>query len=129
MKTCLKCGIEKQDSDFYVYRGKKPRVDANCKPCSGAYTRKYAMRFHAKLRKEVLDAYGSECWCCGEDEIKFLSIDHKLGGGVQHRKKLTEDGTTLYLWLRKNKFPKGYQVLCHNCNLAKGFYGSCPHKY
>ena len=30
-----------------------------------------------------------------------------------------------YPW---EKYPPGYQVLCHNCNLAKGFYGSCPHQ-
>jgi hypothetical protein len=26
-----------------------------------------------------------------------------------------------------NEFPDGFQVLCHNCNLAKGYYGECPH--
>lgn len=31
-------------------------------------------------------------------------------------------------WQRKNNYPKGFQVLCHNCNLAKGFYGKCPHQ-
>jgi len=31
------------------------------------------------------------------------------------------------LWLRKYNYPKGFQVLCHNCNMAKRF-GVCPHK-
>jgi hypothetical protein len=31
-------------------------------------------------------------------------------------------------WLRKNGFPKGFRVLCHNCNFAHGHYGYCPHK-
>ena len=34
----------------------------------------------------------------------------------------------LSVWMIKNNFPKGFQVLCHNCNLAKGFYGKCPHE-
>jgi hypothetical protein len=26
-------------------------------------------------------------------------------------------------------YPKDrYQLLCHNCNMAKGFYGLCPHQ-
>jgi hypothetical protein len=31
-------------------------------------------------------------------------------------------------WLRRNKFPSGYQVLCHNCNFSKGHVGICPHE-
>ena len=34
----------------------------------------------------------------------------------------------IYRWLIKHKFPSGIQILCHNCNLAKGYYGSCPHQ-
>jgi hypothetical protein len=33
----------------------------------------------------------------------------------------------LYLWLKRNNYPTGFRVLCHNCNLAIGFYGYCPH--
>ena len=30
--------------------------------------------------------------------------------------------------LKKLGYPKdGYQLLCHNCNCAKGWYGACPH--
>lgn len=31
-------------------------------------------------------------------------------------------------WLKTNGYPDGFQTLCHNCNMAKGFYGICPHK-
>lgn len=31
-------------------------------------------------------------------------------------------------WAIKNDFPDVFQVLCHNCNQAIGYYGSCPHK-
>ena len=30
---------------------------------------------------------------------------------------------------RKNNYPEGFQVLCSNCNFAKGKYGSCPHTW
>lgn len=67
-----------------------------------------------------------QCCCCGEREVKFLSIDHVNGGGNIHRR---ESGiTNLAHWLVSQGFPLGYQTLCHNCNMAKGFYGSCPHE-
>ncbi len=66
------------------------------------------------------------CKCCGESQIEFLSIDHVNGGGNQHRKELGH-GVHFDKWLIDNGYPEGFQVLCHNCNLAKGYYGYCPH--
>lgn len=66
-----------------------------------------------------------KCSCCGEKEIKFLAFDHVMNDGKQHR-KIVKQGL-LVGWLIKNNYPKNIQVLCHNCNLAKGFYGKCPH--
>jgi hypothetical protein len=57
--------------------------------------------------------------------MKFLTIDHVSGGGRKHR-----DGigcSDFNRWLRSNGYPPGYQVLCMNCNFAKGMYGQCPH--
>lgn len=83
---------------------------------------------YEKLRRECLKNYSNEeikCACCGEKEYKFLGIDHVYGDGNKHRKKIGRGG--LYQWLRNNNYPKGFQVLCHNCNFAKGHYGECPH--
>lgn len=82
-----------------------------------------------KLRSDVLTAYGHKCKCCGEDKKEFLAIDHILGGGNQHRKSLHPNASaqTFYTWLRKNNYPKEFQVLCHNCNSAKEYYKICPH--
>jgi hypothetical protein len=65
-----------------------------------------------------------KCACCGERHYEFLAIDHIYGGGCRHKKEIK---CCLPLWLIKNNFPKGFQILCHNCNMAKGFYGKCPH--
>ncbi len=83
-----------------------------------------------QLREIVLIHYSEnppKCACCGETIKEFLSIDHITGGGAKHRKSI---GGSAYLnrWLIKNNFPMGYQVLCHNCNQAKGIYGYCPHE-
>ena len=70
------------------------------------------------------------CVCCGEAEFKFLCIDHIHGGGNKHRVKIfgTTRSGNLAIWLFANGLPDGFQVLCHNCNMAKGAYGECPHR-
>ena len=78
------------------------------------------------LRIAALKHYGNKCACCGEKQYEFLAIDHIKGGGTKHRKSI--NGKNIYLWLFQQKYPKGFQVLCHNCNQAKGYYGRCPHK-
>lgn len=84
-----------------------------------------------RCRDEVFNAYGGyKCNCCGESEPLFLSIDHVDNDGAVERKsgKYCGSGTGFYLWLRKNKFPSGYQVLCMNCNTGKHKNGGvCPH--
>jgi hypothetical protein len=81
---------------------------------------------------EVFAAYGNKCACCPETEPKFLSIDHIDGAGNQHRLEVFGNknvaGLRFYSWLRRNNFPPGFQLLCFNCNLAKGHWGICPHK-
>src|SRR5688572_13317459 len=82
------------------------------------------------LRQEVLAAYGGACVCCGETITQFLAIDHIDGKGAEHRRRHgLATSTSMYAWLKRNGFPRdNYQVLCHNCNNAKGFYGACPHE-
>src|SRR6266567_4357200 len=39
-------------------------------------------RLKAKLRREVLAAYGGKCVCCGESHPEFLAIDHVNNDGA-----------------------------------------------
>lgn len=86
-------------------------------------------KYRDNLRKQVLDAYGNKCNCCGETEPQFLALDHISGKpiGVKQR-SYRRTGTGLYKQARDAGFPSSYQLLCHNCNGAKGYYGVCPHK-
>jgi hypothetical protein len=80
-------------------------------------------------RREALAAYGGKCACCGEVRHEFLSIDHINGGGSKHRKSLRPaDRREFYRYLKQLRYPPEYQVLCHNCNQARGLYGYCPHQ-
>lgn len=89
-------------------------------------------RAAATLRAEVFQAYGGEkCWCCGETEPLFLSVDHIYNDGNVMRKEgvHARGGTAFYQWLRKHKFPPGFQILCMNCNTGKHRNGGvCPHQ-
>jgi hypothetical protein len=87
---------------------------------------------HITARMDVLYFYGGnppKCACCGEKHIEFLEIDHINNNGAEDRRnnKLMAGGST-YHHLRKNKYPKGFEIQCSNCNQSRGKYGYCPHK-
>ena len=90
--------------------------------------------YYIKCKFKVIKYYSNstmQCNCCGEKHIDFLSIDHIDCGKLYHNKKKKIgkcSGINLYLDLIKNNFPGGYQVLCYNCNFAKGACGKCPHE-
>lgn len=90
--------------------------------------KRQARRYREEIKIKVTNHYGGKCNCCGENEISFLCIDHINGGGTQQTLQLEKGGTGFYYYLKQNNFPKGYQVLCHNCNHAKEQPNGCPHQ-
>ena len=80
------------------------------------------------------------CRCCGENfHVDFLAIDHIAGirqmdleselKKLKYSSKLRNQN--LHRWIIKNNFPKGFQILCTNCNFAKGMKknnNKCPHE-
>lgn len=147
-KRCSKCKKwwPETSKNFFA----RSRVDnlvkyqPDCKLCSRSRLRAWyqankehvkqkGIKYRRNQRLGVLIAYAGsppKCECCGETILEFLAIDHVNGNGSRHRSTISSSrsSTRLYTWLRKNKYPEGFQVLCHNCNSAKGFYGICPHK-
>ncbi len=83
------------------------------------YGRDNSRKDRARLRAEMIVAYGGQCVKCKNDNPIVLDIDHiKNDGGKQ--RKLGMWGWRLYRWLRKNGYPKkDYQLLCKNCNWIK----------
>ncbi len=95
--------------------------------------REIRVKMWLKLKLEVFSHYSGgqpRCKCCGEKVIEFLTIDHINGGGRKHIKSVRElrGGYVFYTWLKKNNYPKGFQILCYNCNCGKRSKKSCPHK-
>jgi hypothetical protein len=83
-----------------------------------------------KARLKVIEAYGGCCACCGEMIPEFLTIDHINNDGAEKRRNGEMGGAALYTKLEKMGYPKDdYQLLCMNCNFAKGHFGCCPHEH
>jgi len=81
-------------------------------------------------RDIVLEAYGGKrCACCGETEPTFLSLDHVNNDGAKHKRdNKLRTSTQLYAMLIRQGYPKGFQVLCMNCQWGKrNNKGVCPH--
>lgn len=127
MRACRKCSIA-LDSDNWKKSSAK-RKDYICKVC----LRKEHARLEAIWKKEIFQAYGGQCVCCGESNSIFLTIDHVDGKGSEHRKLIglsSPTGKSFYHWLKKQGYPKdNYQILCFNCNFAKHVLGRCPHQH
>ena len=94
------------------------------------------------------------CNCCGYTGIEFLTVDHIIPKREMEKKvrsvvrsiseiisptpkeiamgfKAKRKGHPLNQWLITNNFPKGFQILCWNCNFAKGSPAvsfKCPHQ-
>lgn len=87
---------------------------------------------YQKAKLEVYNHYclgNIKCQCCGESEYKFLCIDHINNDGAKDRKdnETHASGYAFYLRLKNSGYPTNIQILCYNCNMAKGIHGKCPH--
>ena len=86
----------------------------------------YGKQYDQNHRLKVIESYGGKCVWCGIDNPIFLTIDHINNDGAKHRKEMRSN-RKIYRWLIKNNFPKdNFQLLCMNCNWAKGKYGYKP---
>lgn len=137
-----KAKIDQQHKQYYMahkeeaaIRTRKYRRDNLAKLCRKnsqyvathkAEIRRNQKQYQINRRIQVFDHYGHRCVCCGETTPAFLEIDHINGSGNKHRREV--GCANMYVWLIKHNYPKGFQVLCSNCNKAKGVYGVCPHQ-
>lgn len=81
------------------------------------YDREYQYKIRQKVRQEAVAYYGGKCAKCGITDYRILQIDHIENNGYKHRKEIKT--WQFPMWLKKNGYPKGYQILCCNCNWLK----------
>lgn len=67
------------------------------------------------------------CVCCRFADLDALGLDHIAGRKIHgHIKTLTS--FRLYMQVTRDGYPRGFQVLCYNCNGVKSDNGKCPHQ-
>lgn len=148
-KTCSDCKINKPLSEFSKNKNGLFGLRSNCKRCNKKYSENYykinkkslsakSKKYRRKNRSSIserhstlyknyriqfLEMYGNRCSCCGEKNYEFLTIEHKLGQkGIKR-----QTSSKAYREAIKIHNPELYEILCMNCNHAKGRYGHCPH--
>ncbi len=86
-----------------------------------AYKR-YFPKYSWALKASIVAKYSptNSCMKCGISDIRVLTIDHIKGDGAEQRRlNRIRGGYPTYVWLQKNEFPEGFQVLCYNCQKIK----------
>jgi hypothetical protein len=123
----------KKAKEWWKKYSKRPEVIARRQELKSIYKKsgKYSTTFYRRrARVMCIEHYSNgknQCSCCGEKHMEFLAIDHIKGGGRKHQKEIKSKYSSVPIFLVRNNFPKGFRVLCHNCNSALGYYGYCPH--
>ena len=150
--VCRECGVILTDENWYL--SFKKRHSYICKKCYKKYSKEWRQNnrdrynqlqkiwqqnnrdrynqiqreWYHRLINEIIDAYGGKCACCGETRREYLTIDHINGNGRKQKREIeVRDPKSFYYWLKQNNYPKGFQVLCFNCNCGKSTYSVCPH--
>ena len=90
--------------------------------------RDYDNKLTRSIKTEVLSYYGkrSKAVCkwpgCCVDDLDVLTLDHIYNNGAAERKQFGQwrgMGSVFYRWLRRHRYPGGYQTLCANHQLKK----------
>lgn len=116
-KYCAKCATTKPVSEFFKNKARPDGLSGYCKACQ----QEVNSANHQRLRLEVMDLLGGPVCVglgepCGFDDIRALVIDHKDGGGSQHRR----DAVSVWgVYRHAQAHPEEYQVLCCNHNQIK----------
>lgn len=124
-RNCARCGL------LFSPPRRLGLISKFCsEQCRDAEAAELRIAARRRVRMEVLQAYGGAspaCVCCGESQPVFLALDHVDGGG--HKQRTEMGGGGFYSWLRRQGYPPGFRILCHNCNFGRQLNGGvCPHQ-
>lgn len=143
MSRCIRCDVLLTEENWHPSRRKAyynickscynkeakktPKQQRDYKRRNKDKVRFWNQRSKLKNKIEVLSHYANplKCSMCSEEDIIVLTLDHIDDNGAEERKQFAKEygyallGSSFYYWLKKNNYPKGYQVLCPTCQLRK----------
>jgi hypothetical protein len=103
-------------------KGERYKSNSACIACSKIRARpakvKYMIKRKVQDKEAVFHHYGNKCKKCGIGDPDVLTIDHTKQDGAEHRRQMGSlSSHQIYRWLVRNNFPKGFRILCANCNI------------
>lgn len=132
MKTCIKCGLEKEETEFFFKNKKKQVRSSTCNVCSAKYAKQHYKKNKSKYvkRAQVFNKQQTEenkqklfeylkakrCVDCGNDDVRVFEFDHKSG-----LDKKNCVGNMIYrnCWRTILKEIEKCDVRCANCHRIK----------
>lgn len=127
MKKCSKCGLEKNECDFFFKNKEKNILHSICKDCkrgldrdsykNNSKNRKTKIRKNALKNKEIVKNYlieykkNVECVMCGEKRWYVIDFHH-IGEKIDNVSNIVKRGS---LRLLKEELEKCIPV-CANCH-------------
>jgi hypothetical protein len=122
-KICYVCGEEKSLQSFGKYYSRENQSD-NLRRNICEFCRKD--RLYAKFRYFFFKEFDFKCQCCGESDIRFLTLEHVQQDGYKDRGL---SPIQLYRKAFEEKYDRSkWSCLCWNCNCATNHHKICPHK-
>ena len=136
---------KRREQKRQAYSRLKPEVKEKMLAKNRAYFKEYYAQPKIKqkyskvsnsLKLEVFTHYSKMvsnsdipiCACCGYDDLRFLALDHIVGRKHLPPNETNLNGILLWKYVKVTGFKEGFQVLCYNCNIAKGPRRYCPHQ-
>lgn len=132
MNKCINCGVDFKPKKYnHIICDKKCRNKyINKRLRDNPSYREKEKQYRLQTKLKCINHYSNNqarCFCCGEANILFLTLDHTKNNGAEHRKEI-KGGFAMQRWIIQNNFPSGFQVLCWNCNCGRSINnGVCPH--
>lgn len=88
----------------------------------------YRKEYRQKVKATVVASYGGKCYCCGETNLDFLTIDHVNNDGAERKRKTSTEKTIFQHLYKREVDLDVYRVACFNCNCGRvRNNGVCPH--
>lgn len=98
------------------------------------YYKEYGKRRREQLRTKILNIISNNnphCVRCGCDDIRFLEINHKNGGGTKEKKEYKTAIVFYRNILRGIRKVDDLEILCRICNAhhyLESRFGELPYK-
>lgn len=112
----IRTKLRKQAGLCHNCNAKRLPNESHCAACKQA-TRDRHRRTHKERRILVISHYGNCCAQCLESTYEFLTIEHKDGGGREHKRSI--GAANVAKWIIENNYPNNFEILCWNCNCSK----------